>query len=253
MEKGGLAKRSSHPLGRYRGMESFRRRKHVLQYGKDRFRQRQHQTAIPHIHREKGDRLSFRPRLCHLRKQQCYLSSRRRQSGEVQPHRILHLSRLRRRAHRQHEPHVSQCRYSCQERVQSTFGFASYQPCQQEVEPMLPRNRRVSARQGDIHHLQHSPQRQRPDYRRFSYLLPGQSTTANGESPRESQRMDTCRWKNLLLDNRLCRQPPQNRPHQHKPHHRRRKALPTAYPNRRNSLRRRHPKRENHSRRIWPY
>lgn len=52
---------------------------------------------------------------------------------------------------------------------------------------------------------------------------------------------------------RLCRQPPQNRPHQHKPHHRRRKALPTAYPNRRNSLRRRHPKRENHSRRIWPY
>ena len=115
MEKGGLAKRSSHPLGRYRGMESFRRRKHVLQYGKDRFRQRQHQTAIPHIHREKGDRLSFRPRLCHLRKQQCYLSSRRRQSGEVQPHRILHLSRLRRRAHRQHEPHVSQCRYSCQE------------------------------------------------------------------------------------------------------------------------------------------
>ena len=34
MEKGGLAKRSSHPLGRYRGMESFRRRKHVLQYGK---------------------------------------------------------------------------------------------------------------------------------------------------------------------------------------------------------------------------
>ena len=115
--KGGLAKRSSHPLGRYRGMESFRRRKHVLQYGKDRFRQRQHQTAIPHIHREKGDRLSFRPRLCHLRKQQCYLSSRRRQSGEVQPHRILHLSRLRRRAHRQHEPHVSQCRYSCQERI----------------------------------------------------------------------------------------------------------------------------------------
>ena len=65
----------------------------------------------------KGDRLSFRPRLCHLRKQQCYLSSRRRQSGEVQPHRILHLSRLRRRAHRQHEPHVSQCRYSCQERI----------------------------------------------------------------------------------------------------------------------------------------
>ena len=61
--------------------------------------------------------LSFRPRLCHLRKQQCYLSSRRRQSGEVQPHRILHLSRLRRRAHRQHEPHVSQCRYSCQERI----------------------------------------------------------------------------------------------------------------------------------------
>ena len=54
-------------------------------------------------------------------------------------------------------------------------------------------------------------------------------------------------------DNRLCRQPPQNRPHQHKPHHKRRKALPTAYPNRRNSLRRRHPKRENHSRRIWPY
>lgn len=51
------------------------------------------------------------------------------------------------------------------------------------VEPMLPRNRRVSARQGDVHHLQHSPQRQRPDYRRFSYLLPGQSTTANGESP----------------------------------------------------------------------
>ena len=117
MEKGGLAKRSSHPLGRYRGMESFRRRKHVLQYGKDRFRQRQHQTAIPHIHREKGDRLSFRPRLGHLRKQQCYLSSGRRQSGEVQPHRILHLSRLRRRAHRQHEPHVSQCRYSCQERI----------------------------------------------------------------------------------------------------------------------------------------
>ena len=34
-----------------------------------------------------------------------------------------------------------------------------------------------------LHHLQHSPQRQRPDYRRFSYLLPGQSTTANGESP----------------------------------------------------------------------
>ena len=66
---------------------------------------------------KKGDRLSFRPRLCHLRKQQCYLSSRRRQSGEVQPHRILHLSRLRRRAHRQHEPHVSQCRYSCQERI----------------------------------------------------------------------------------------------------------------------------------------
>ena len=106
----------SAPLTR-RGMESFRRRKHVLQYGKDRFRQRQHQTAIPHIHREKGDRLSFRPRLCHLRKQQCYLSSGRRQSGEVQPHRILHLSRLRRRAHRQHEPHVSQCRYSCQERI----------------------------------------------------------------------------------------------------------------------------------------
>ena len=46
-----------------------------------------------------------------------YLSSRRRQSGEVQPHRILHLSRLRRRAHRQHEPHVSQCRYSCQEMI----------------------------------------------------------------------------------------------------------------------------------------
>ena len=89
----------------------------AYQFGKDRFRQRQHQTAILHIHREKGDRLSFRPRLCHLRKQQCYLSSRRRQSGEVQPHRILHLSRLRRRAHRQHEPHVSQCRYSCQERI----------------------------------------------------------------------------------------------------------------------------------------
>ena len=101
----------SAPLTRSAGTEGW------SQYGKDRFRQRQHQTAIPHIHREKGDRLSFRPRLCHLRKQQCYLSSRRRQSGEVQPHRILHLSRLRRRAHRQHEPHVSQCRYSCQERI----------------------------------------------------------------------------------------------------------------------------------------
>ena len=35
---------------------------------------------------------------------------------------------------------------------------------------------------GDLFY-QDTPQRQRPDYRRFSYLLPGQSTTANGESP----------------------------------------------------------------------
>ena len=81
MEKGGLAKRSSHPLGRYRGMESFRRRKHVLQYGKTVSSKGSIKLQFP-IHREKGDRLSFRPRLCHLRKQQCYLSSRRRQSGK---------------------------------------------------------------------------------------------------------------------------------------------------------------------------
>ena len=106
MEKGSPAKRSPHPLGRYRRMESFRRRKHVLQYGKDRFRKRQHQTAISYIHRKKSDRLSFRPRLCHLWKQRCHLSSGRCQPGKVQPHCILHLPRLRRGTYRQHEPHI---------------------------------------------------------------------------------------------------------------------------------------------------
>ena len=69
---------------------------------------------------------------------------------------------------------------------------------------MLPRNRRVSARQSNVHKLQHSPQRQGPDNGRFSNLLLRQPPVANSESPRESQRMDTRRWKNLLFDNRLC-------------------------------------------------
>lgn len=60
---------------------------------------------------------------------------------------------------------------------------------------MLPRNRRVSARQSNVHKLQHSPQRQGPDNGRFSNLLLRQPPVANSESPRESQRMDTCRWK----------------------------------------------------------
>ncbi len=92
MEKGGLAKRSSPArqvqrdgvIPAQEACPSVRKRPFPAKAASN--------CNSPHS-REKGDRLSFfRPRLCHLRKQQCYLSSRRRQSGEVQPHRILHLS-----------------------------------------------------------------------------------------------------------------------------------------------------------------